>query len=126
MNSYLEDNKLSRIIVLTDSNTSLHCFEILSFKISKLNTDEITKITFPYGENNKNISTCEFIWNQLSKLGADRNSLIINLGGGVVSDLGGFIASTYMRGIKFINIPTTLLSMVDASIGGKTGVNLNN
>jgi len=125
LNSYLEDNKFSRIIVLTDTNTSLHCFEILRSKLSNLNTDEITNITFPHGENNKNISTCEFIWDQLSKLRADRNSLIINLGGGVVSDLGGFVASTYMRGLKFVNIPTTLLSIVDASIGGKNGVNLN-
>ena len=125
LNSYLEDNKFSRIVVLTDSNTSLHCFEILSSKISKLNNRAIANITFPYGENNKNISTCESIWNQLLVLGADRNSLIINLGGGVVSDLGGFVASTFMRGIKFVNIPTTLLSIVDASIGGKNGVNLS-
>ena len=126
LNSYLEDNNFSKIIVLTDSNTSLYCFKILDSKLRKLNTGVIYNITFPCGENNKNISTCESIWNQISKLGADRNSLIINLGGGVVSDLGGFIASTFMRGIKFINIPTTLLSMVDASIGGKTGVDLNN
>lgn len=126
LNSYLENNSFSKIIVLTDSNTNLYCFEIFNSKLSKLNTGAISNITFPYGEKNKNISTCESIWNQLSKLGADRNSLIINLGGGVVSDLGGFIASTFMRGIKFINIPTTLLSMVDASIGGKTGVDLNN
>ena len=65
-----------------------------------------------------------FLWNKLSSLGADRKSLIINLGGGVVGDMGGFIASTFKRGIDYINIPTTLLSMVDASIGGKTGVDL--
>ena len=64
------------------------------------------------------------LWEQLSEQGADRKSLLLNLGGGVVTDLGGFVASTYQRGISFVNIPTTLLSMVDASVGGKTGVDL--
>src|SRR5690606_35747732 len=71
-----------------------------------------------------NIETCLKVWEILSEKGADRNSLIINLGGGVVTDLGGFVASTFMRGIPFINIPTSLLSMVDASVGGKNGVDL--
>jgi len=78
------------------------------------------------GEELKNISTCSEIWSILSDLGADRKSVIINLGGGVISDLGGFIASTFKRGIDFINVPTTLLGMVDASIGGKNGVDLGN
>ena len=64
-------------------------------------------------------NTCIFVWEQLSKLFADRHSLLINLGGGVISDLGGFVASTYKRGINYINIPTTVLSQVDASVGGK-------
>ena len=76
------------------------------------------------GEENKHLSTCEKLWNQLSSLGADRNSALINLGGGVVTDLGGFVACTFKRGIDFYNIPTTLLSMVDASVGGKTGIDL--
>lgn len=76
------------------------------------------------GEIYKNIETATQVWLALSELNADRKSLLINLGGGVVTDLGGFIASTYQRGIHFINVPTTLLSMVDASIGGKTGIDL--
>ena len=75
---------------------------------------------------NKNIETCVQIWNVLTELGADRKSLVINLGGGVVTDLGGFVASTFKRGVDFIHIPTTLLSMVDASVGGKNGVDLGN
>jgi 3-dehydroquinate synthase len=78
------------------------------------------------GEEIKNITTCVEIWSILSELGADRKSLIINLGGGVITDIGGFIASTFKRGIDFINVPTTLLGMVDASIGGKNGVDLGN
>ena len=75
------------------------------------------------GEENKNARII-FSLNKISKLGGDRNSLLINLGGGLVSDLGGFVASTYNRGIDFVNIPTSLLSMVDASIGGKVGINI--
>ena len=78
------------------------------------------------GEEFKHIETCSGVWNALSELEADRKSLMINLGGGVVTDLGGFVASTFKRGIKFINVPTTLLAMVDASVGGKTGVDLGN
>ncbi|MDB4609383.1 3-dehydroquinate synthase [Flavobacteriaceae bacterium] len=81
-------------------------------------------ISIEAGEENKHIETCLGVWEALSELGADRKSLLINLGGGVVTDLGGFVASTFKRGIDFINIPTTLLSMVDASVGGKTGVDL--
>ena len=77
------------------------------------------------GEENKNIEICAQIWRTLSELGADRKSLLINLGGGVIIDLGGFVASTFKRGIDFINIPTTLLAQVDASIGGKTGIDLD-
>ena len=76
------------------------------------------------GEANKTIDTCVGVWNALTELEADRKALLINLGGGVVTDLGGFVASTFRRGIHYINVPTTLLAMVDASIGGKTGVDL--
>lgn len=78
----------------------------------------------PNGEDHKSIDICTGVWEALSEYNADRKSLLINLGGGVVTDLGGFVASTYMRGITYINIPTTLLAMVDASVGGKTGVDL--
>ena len=82
-------------------------------------------IVIPSGEKNKTINTCNWVWEVLSKKGADRKSLLINLGGGMVTDLGGFVASTFKRGIHFIHIPTTLLAMADAAIGGKTGVNFN-
>ena len=78
------------------------------------------------GEKYKTLKTSEKLWKQLISKEANRNSLLINLGGGVITDLGGFVASAFKRGIKFINIPTTLLSQVDASIGGKTGVDLDN
>jgi 3-dehydroquinate synthase len=79
-------------------------------------------ISISSGEINKDLSSCQIVWNELSQSHFDRNSLIICLGGGVVCDLGGFCASCFKRGIDFIHIPTTLLSMVDASVGGKTGV----
>ena len=74
---------------------------------------------------NKNLETLAYVWKELGDKGASRHSLLINLGGGMVTDLGGFAASTFKRGIKYINIPTTLLAMVDASVGGKTGINFN-
>lgn len=84
----------------------------------------IEVIQIDAGEVHKNIETCMGVWNVMTELGADRKSLLITLGGGVITDLGGFVASTFKRGIDFVNIPTTLLSMVDASVGGKTGVDL--
>ncbi|PHS64153.1 MAG: 3-dehydroquinate synthase [Flavobacterium sp.] len=112
----------SKIFILVDENTREHCLPLFLNK-NRYNSDfEILEISS--GELNKNIETCLKLWNQLSDKVADRNSLIINLGGGVITDMGGFVASTFKRGIAFINIPTTLLSMVDASIGGKNGVDL--
>jgi 3-dehydroquinate synthase len=94
--------------------------------MAKVETNlEVEIIEIEAGEIHKTIDTCVGVWNALSNLNADRKSLIINLGGGVVTDLGGFVASTYKRGIKYINVPTSLLAMVDASVGGKTGVDLN-
>jgi 3-dehydroquinate synthase len=120
LNKYLFDNKTSKVFVLVDENTNEHCFSIFKDQIKTEIEGELIQI--PAGESFKNIDTCIDIWNQLTESGADRNSLLINLGGGVVTDMGGFVASTFKRGIKFINIPTTLLSMVDASVGGKTGI----
>ena len=88
-----------------------------------LNSKEIKKITIPAGENNKKIESVAKIWEFLSKNGGDRKSLLINIGGGMLTDLAGFAATTFKRGIDFLNIPTTLLSQVDASVGGKTGIN---
>ena len=113
----------SQIFVLTDQNTKRDCLPLFHSKLSSNLTYK--QICIPAGEEHKNLETCTDVWHALSDAGADRKSLLINLGGGVVCDLGGFVAATYMRGIKWINIPTTLLSMVDASIGGKTGVDFN-
>ncbi|MEJ2162674.1 MAG: 3-dehydroquinate synthase [Robiginitalea sp.] len=122
MLSYISKKGFSKVFILTDSNTEIHCLPIFR-KHFKLGPPE-NAFCIPAGENYKNIDTCLQVWKQLSEQGADRQSLLINLGGGVVTDLGGFVASTYQRGISFINVPTTLLAMVDASVGGKTGVDL--
>ena len=111
----------TKVFVLVDENIKQYCLNPFEKKFSI--SFEILEIKS--GETNKNINTCVGIWNDLTHNGADRNCLIINLGGGVITDMGGFIASTYKRGVDFVNIPTTLLSMVDASIGSKTGINLN-
>jgi 3-dehydroquinate synthase len=124
LNKVLSDTKYSSIFILTDENTNEYCLPKL---LPNLETEvAIEIIEIEAGESIKNISTCAEVWSILSDLGADRKSVIINLGGGVITDLGGFVASTYKRGIDFINIPTTLLGMVDASIGGKNGVDLGN
>ncbi|MEM7485151.1 MAG: 3-dehydroquinate synthase [Bacteroidota bacterium] len=121
LRQHIAKNNYSKVFVLVDENTKEHClpfFEtILAHPI-----DAILEIQS--GEINKTITTCVKLWNALSDEDGDRQSILINLGGGVLTDLGGFVASTFKRGIKFINIPTTLLSMVDASVGGKTGVDL--
>ncbi len=124
LNSYLEKANHSQIGILVDSNTHELCLPLLMSKIEKEYDIEIIEIEA--GEIYKNIETCSGIWNALSELGFDRKSLLINLGGGVITDLGGFVACTFKRGINYINIPTSLLAMVDASVGGKTGVDLGN
>ena len=117
-------SRYSKIFILVDENTSQYCLPHL---LNNLATEiEIEIIELEVGEIHKNIETCTEVWGALSELGGDRKSVLINLGGGVISDLGGFVACTFKRGIDFINIPTTLLSMVDASIGGKNGVDLGN
>ncbi len=125
LTNYLKDKEsYSKIFVLVDSNTSEHCLPPFLHNLGILKDYELIEIE--PGEENKNINTVVNLWETLTELGADRKSLMINLGGGVLTDMGGFVASTFKRGIKFINIPTTLLSMVDASTGGKTGIDLGN
>ena len=121
LNLYLQIKNYSKIFVHVDKNTNKLCLKYFLKKI-KFSIDCV--FISDEGEENKNIKTCLKLWEGLSNNGADRKSLLINLGGGVVGDLGGFVASTFKRGIDYINVPTTLLSMVDASIGGKTGVDL--
>lgn len=109
-----------KVFVLMDTNTEKYCYSLIS---SNDYLKDANCIVIPAGEKNKNIDTVSLIWKQLNVGGAKRNSLFINLGGGMVSDIGGFAASCFKRGISFINIPTTLLAQVDASAGGKTGFN---
>lgn len=120
LNSCVDTYGYSSVYVLVDRNTKKHCLphfkNQVNFSFELLEMDA--------GEENKHIQTCVLLWNALSEKGADRKSLLINLGGGVVTDLGGFVACTFKRGIDFINIPTSLLAMVDASVGGKTGIDL--
>jgi len=124
LSQHINQTEPSSIFILVDTNTHENCLSKLLKNLST--TIRIEVIVIEPGEENKNIETCTGVWNALSELGADRKSLLINLGGGVVTDLGGFVASTFKRGIAFINVPTTLLAMVDASVGGKTGVDLGN
>lgn len=122
LNDFLHEKTFSKIFILVDENTHEYCLPVL---LGNMETDlgfEILEIEA--GEEMKNIQTANQLWEILTEMQADRKALVINLGGGVITDMGGFVASTYKRGIKFINIPTTLLSMCDASIGGKTGIDL--
>lgn len=122
LSNLLNVNDYSKIFILVDENTSQHCLP--NFLANLATEIEIEIIEIENGEEHKNIETCLQLWHALTELGGDRKSILLNLGGGVVTDLGGFVACTFKRGIDFINVPTTLLSMVDASIGGKNGVDL--
>lgn len=109
-----------RIFVLTDDNTVRKCWPKIS---SFLCLKRAQLITIDSDDENKNLASLEYVWNAFQSGGTTRHSLLINLGGGMVTDLGGFAAATFKRGINFINIPTTLLAMIDAAAGGKTGIN---
>lgn len=122
LKSFLDNSTYSKYFFLTDLNTSEHCMPVIGKYLPHLENYDIIEVD--PGEENKNIDYCIGVWHMLLDFGADRNSLLINLGGGVVTDMGGFAASTYKRGIDFVQIPTTLLSQVDASVGGKTGIDL--
>ncbi len=111
-----------KVFLLTDETTRAKCFPVLQ-NIPCLTS--ATLITIGVSDEQKNIESLAKVWSALGQNGATRHSCMINLGGGMVTDLGGFAASTFKRGIDFINIPTTLLAMVDASVGGKTGINFN-
>ena len=109
-----------KLFVLVDKTTEQLCLPVVS---SFLCMEEAHPIAIGATDTHKTLDTLSHVWSELQRLGATRHSLMINLGGGMVTDLGGFAASTFKRGINYINIPTTLLSMVDASVGGKTGIN---
>ncbi|MBR4572594.1 MAG: 3-dehydroquinate synthase [Prevotella sp.] len=116
----IEEVKHDKLFVLTDATTLRKCWPVVS-EYSCLSGAQM--ITIGAGDLEKSLESVVHVWEALQQGGATRHSLMINLGGGMVTDLGGFAASTFKRGISFINIPTTLLSMVDASVGGKTGFN---
>ena len=120
LRDFIENLEYSSLFVLVDENTKLHCLPLL-----KQNGIKATTIEIPSGEENKNLETCKIIWNKLLDNSADRHSILLNLGGGVIGDMGGFCASTFMRGIRFIQIPTSLLAQVDASVGSKLGIDYN-
>ena len=114
----------SKIAILVDENTKRNCLAKFLQEVNFSKNYFVIEIS--EGEQNKTIQTCIYIWDKLFEYEFDKNSLFINLGGGLVSDIGGYCATNFKRGIDFINIPTTLLAMVDASIGGKLAVNYNN
>lgn len=118
---FFSSRNYSSIIVLVDENTEKFCYPL----IMNLIPDHF-KIMIQSGEQFKNLDTCQNIWKSMTENNLDRKSLMINLGGGVIGDMGGFCAATYKRGIDFVNVPTTLLAQVDASIGGKLGIDFEN
>lgn len=122
--SFIVDKNYSQVIILVDSNTNEHCLPFLQASLPSLVQFDIIEID--PGEENKNIDYCIGVWKTMLDFEVDRKAVMLNLGGGVVTDMGGFAASTYKRGIDFIHVPTTLLSQVDASVGGKTGIDLDN
>lgn len=121
-NQFLRENSFTNIFVLVDTNTHLHCLPAFMQKLETNIGVEVLEIDA--GEEHKTLETCNGLWEALSELGGDRKSLMVNLGGGVVTDLGGFVAAAFKRGISCVHFPTTLLAMVDAAVGGKNGVNL--
>lgn len=114
---FLSSKQYSKVIVIADNNTKRHCYPILKAFLPKHSV-----VTVPPGEAHKTLATCEKIWEAMTKEELDRHALVINVGGGVIGDMGGFCAAVYKRGIDFIQVPTTLLSQVDASVGGKLGI----
>lgn len=120
--SYLASHKHDKVFVLTDTNTYKLCFPVLEKVLADVHAHHIT---IQAGDTHKDLAQVSTIWEVLSKNGASRNSLLINMGGGMVTDLGGFAGATFKRGLHNLNIPTTLMASVDAAVGGKTGINFN-
>jgi len=116
--------KYQRIIILVDENVKQHCLPVFTKSLPSVESSDV--ICIKSGEERKNLEQSVYIWNELTRMNVDRDTLMINLGGGVITDIGGFVASTFKRGIAFINYPTSLLGMVDAAIGGKTGIDFSN
>lgn len=117
---FIASNSYSKIIVIADSLTRKYCYPLIKDLLP-----QHTFVHVPNGEINKTLATCETIWEVMTRAEMDRHSLVINVGGGVIGDMGGFCAAVYKRGIDFIQLPTTLLSQVDASVGGKLGIDFH-
>ncbi|WP_085536978.1 3-dehydroquinate synthase [Massilibacteroides vaginae] len=122
LEAYLKALKFDKVFILTDENTLKDCYPVLK-EISLLSSAPV--FTVGAGDTHKNIDEVSRLWTCLCESGASRNSLLINLGGGMITDMGGFVGATFKRGIQTINIPTTLMASVDAAVGGKTGINFN-
>lgn len=120
LSEQLKQTSYDRLFLLADEHTAKLCYPLIN-----TTDNEGHLIIIPAGDNNKSIDTLSHVWEELCNNGATRHSLLVNIGGGMVTDLGGFAAATYKRGIHYINIPTTLLAMVDAAVGGKTGINFH-
>lgn len=121
LDQFLLENKPSKTFILVDENTA-SCLSGFAARLANLD-GEFEILEVPAGEESKGLEVTAQLWATLLDYGADRHSLLINLGGGMVCDLGAFVASTFKRGIRFVQVPTSLLAMVDASVGGKTGIN---
>jgi 3-dehydroquinate synthase len=118
--AFLSSTQYSKVFVIADSNTRKYCYPLIKPLLPKHKL-----VTVPNGEKHKIMATCETIWESMTSAELDRHALVINIGGGVIGDMGGFCAAVYKRGIDFIQIPTTLLSQVDASVGGKLGIDFH-
>ena len=116
-----EEWQKAKYTILLDENTFQHCLPLLISQVEALQEAEFIEV--PVGEECKSLEVAAQVWQTLMESEADRNAVVVNLGGGCVCDLGGYVAAGYKRGIRYINVPTTLLSMVDAAIGGKTAIN---
>lgn len=122
LKNFLASSSYSSYVIITDQNAHRLCLP----KVKDIIPSTHSVITFPSGEKNKNLHTCEAIWREMLMQKIDRKALAILIGGGVTGDMGGFVASSYKRGIDFIHVPTTLMSMTDSSIGGKLGIDFDN
>lgn len=121
--SFIQNHTFSKLVVLVDENTHKHCLPQLEKHLTGI-IEDAEILLVPPGEGSKSPEVMSSLWQSMLELNIDRDALFLNLGGGMITDLGGFTAATYKRGLPFINVPTTLLAMVDAALGGKTGINI--
>ena len=120
LDALMKNKAFSKVAVLVDENTLHHCYTLV-----KPYLPEHDLIQVQSGEEHKTLQTCEYIWQRMTELNLDRWSVLVNLGGGVIGDMGGFCAAVFKRGLYFVQVPTTLLAQVDASVGGKTGIDFH-